>query len=417
MNIQNAIIGLPADFRAAAGRLFLSGAAEFASTLNLGQILKGKVMRHFEGGRYLVNFNGHERVVDSSVPLTTGELIHGRVVGLGERVELQRVHSADEAPRAAEPARTPEPPVASIRQSRMIDELAGRFRAQLDATDKATLLRAARLAADPAAMTLVGVMVQKLGLQQSPALLWPVYRALVRENATSAALHTGTDVPRLAVVAAADANVQAQTVRQLADVLVKQTEPRAQPQKAADAGSNHAATADRAAAATPFAVTAVRRQTDPDGGDGADPRALAHRLLNAQTGGSVAHRLGTVPMLLGDQLVEVDLSFFEQHKERPGAPGNKHRKVVFALRLERLGHVEIIASLAGSRVRLHVATGDEAATAAAAAHAETLRAALAEGGWEVDEVAYATRQADNQNGAVRAVVDHVVRQDSLNRLV
>ena len=101
MTVNNVSLGVFADLRTSANRLFLPGASDFAGGLNLGQIIKGKVMRQYDGGRYLVSFGGHERVVDSSVPLTSGELIHGRVIGLGERVELQRVYPGEESDTSA----------------------------------------------------------------------------------------------------------------------------------------------------------------------------------------------------------------------------------------------------------------------------------------------------------------------------
>ena len=62
---------------------------ELPSALSLGQIVKARVLKHYEGGRYLVSLEGRERVVDSSVPLSTGELVRGRVVAVGDRIELQ----------------------------------------------------------------------------------------------------------------------------------------------------------------------------------------------------------------------------------------------------------------------------------------------------------------------------------------
>jgi hypothetical protein len=286
----------------------------------------------------------------------------------------------------------------------------------LTAADKSVLMRASRTASDANAMTMVGVMVNKLGLPQSPELLWPVYRALVREDSSSASLYAGKDIPQLAAVASADTNVQATTVRQLADALFKQIEQKAE-RKDADAAANRApASADSNVFVQGAAVNAVKSLRDQEGGNG-DPRYLAQRLLNVQTDSAVAHRIGTVPLLLGDQLVEVDLSFFEQNKEKPNAVTAKHRKVMFSLRTDHLGTVEIAANVTGKHLRLQIATGDQDATATVSAYVETLRSALTEGGWEIDEIVYETRQADNQNGVVRSVVEHIVSQDSLNRLV
>ncbi|HEX6265414.1 MAG TPA: hypothetical protein VFZ81_00795, partial [Burkholderiales bacterium] len=91
--------GLPAGIeRVAAG-----------GELSLGQILKARVLKHHEGNRYLVSLQGRERVVDSSIPLTVGEVVRGRVVAVGDRVELQPLPEAraEAVAPAQEPAAAP----------------------------------------------------------------------------------------------------------------------------------------------------------------------------------------------------------------------------------------------------------------------------------------------------------------------
>src|SRR4051812_30947362 len=85
----------------------VAGGDDFAGKLQLGQIIKGRVLRHYEGGRYAVDFDGREKVVDSVVPLQTGDVLHGKVIGLGERVELERVRGSVQ-PTARENALAPE---------------------------------------------------------------------------------------------------------------------------------------------------------------------------------------------------------------------------------------------------------------------------------------------------------------------
>ncbi|HEX9812069.1 MAG TPA: hypothetical protein VGA88_08295 [Burkholderiales bacterium] len=421
MSVNNIAAGVSADFRAATTRFFLPGAAEFSSTLNLGQIIKGQVMRQYDGNRYLVDFGGHERVVDSSVPLSTGELIHGRVVALGERVEVQRIQPrAENTTGTATAAESPPNPASAFkRHERIIDNLSTRYRATLDAADKAVLTRASRTAGDASAMALAGVLVNKLGLRQSPDLLWPVYRALLREDASSAALYNIQNIPELTVITGGDAGMQAAAVRSLAEALVKQMGHDPARNEVKDVSANAAGTTPENKTPVPIALIGPKAAQNPqDDEESGDPRWVAQRLLNAQTGGTVAHRIGTVPFLLGDQLIEVDLAFFEQRREAAPAPQTQHRKLMFSLATEHLGNVEIGANVVGSRVRLHVATGDREATTELASQVEALRTALTSGGqWEIDEIVYETRHVDSYNGAVRSVVEHVVSQDSLNRLV
>ena len=55
--------------------LSIKSDSAFSKSLNLGQVLKGKVLRHYEGSHYVVSFNGQEKVVDSAIPLKTGESV------------------------------------------------------------------------------------------------------------------------------------------------------------------------------------------------------------------------------------------------------------------------------------------------------------------------------------------------------
>jgi hypothetical protein len=411
MSIQNISSGTSAaDFRVAGGKFYMPGASEFSGGLNLGEIIKGKVLRQYEGNRYLVSFDGgHERVVDSGVPLTTGELIHGRVIALGDRVELQRVYPDEPG--------VPTPAAAERvvpRHEQLIEDFAVRYRGALNPADKAALAQAARLASDPQTMALAGMALNKLGLQQSPELLWPVYRALQREDAPSAALYADANVLHVEAVAAGQAGAPLVAVRELADQLVRQMQDgERQDAKDAPVKARNAAGDPQPSAA---AVNAVALRPDQDQGQGLDPRQLARWLLNAQGGGTVAHRIGTVPFLLGNQLIEVDLSFFEQHKEASRTPQSQHRKLMFSLHTEHLGTVEIAANVVGARVRLQVTTDRQDATTEASAHAQELRALLAAAGWEVDEIVYQTSQSNSQNGVVLSVVEHIISQDSLNRL-
>ena len=92
MSVDKVVATLNQNGQLSANRILFAGEDDFAAKLTIGQILKAKVLRHHEGSRYMVSFNGQEKVVDSSIPLTPGELIEGRVKSLGKQVELQRVN-------------------------------------------------------------------------------------------------------------------------------------------------------------------------------------------------------------------------------------------------------------------------------------------------------------------------------------
>jgi hypothetical protein len=399
------------------GRFFMPGAKEFAGSLNLGQILKGKVLRQYDGNRYLVNFDGQERVVDSSLPLRTGELLHGRVVAIGDRVEMQRVYSDNEAAAATPPLDAAE----SLRtfglntRDAQLNSILERYQARLSEAERATLVRAARNAADPTAMTQLGVFLSKLGITQSDELLQMLYARL---KGTTDQVDTHNEwqaLPRLEVATNQAAGAQSAAVRQLADIVSRAAGVSSDPTDDSTADSPQAAPTLTADDNNNRAVQPTGFRPNQDDGEAAN--RMTQWLLNAQTGGSVMHRLGTLPLLLGGRLIEVDVAMFEQRREAVQKSQAQHRQLVFTLQTEHLGRVEVVARVVGDRVRVSVATDNENNTSVAASHVQALKTSLAEAGWTTDEVSYETRTVDARTGAVSSVVEHVVSLDSMNRLI
>lgn len=417
MTVSQINAGLTTSTQFANNRFFLPGAKEFAGSLNLGQMLKGKVLRQYEGNRYLVSFDGQERVVDSAVPLRTGELLHGRVLAIGERVEMQRVYAETESAAVPEQVDTGEGlrSLTGNRYQVQLEAALDRYQVNLGESDRSALLRAMRSVDDAPAMAQVGVLLNKLGLSQSAVLLDSVY-ARLRGDANQAHPHSEwLNPPRLEALAGQVAGLQAATVRQLADVISRAVggvavESADERSVEADATSPRETSHERDSGE----VQAAAFESDRDNGD---LNRLAQWVLNAQTDGSVMHRLGTLPLLLGGRLIEVSVALFEQRREDVQKSGAQHRQLVFTLQTEHLGRVEVVARVIGERVRVSIATENENNTALAADHAEALRVSLVDAGWITDEVSYETRTVNARTGAVSSVVEHVISLDSMNRLI
>src|SRR5204863_1548676 len=118
--------------------------------------------------------------------------------------------------------------------------------------------------------------------------------------------------------------------------------------------------------------------------------------------------------------IEVEIAFFEEQDDARRMPHAKspirHRKVVLAFDSERLGRVELRALMAERHIRVALATESSASTNALLRHGEALANALAQAGWQVDEISHETRAAA-MNAAVGAAVDHTITPDSVSRLV
>lgn len=420
MTVQNIGGGVPLTGTSAAGKFFLPGASSFADTLSIGQILQGRVLRGYDENRYLVAFGSDERVVDSAIPLTTGEVLYGRVVGLGDRVELQRMYgnSHERSSQRESAAVEPRLPLSPAVSGSAIDNVLQRYRIELTDADRATLVRAARSADDPEAMGLAGAMLSKLGLPQTSVLLEAMYRAqLAGGAALSAAADTQREtLPQVIVSWGQSTEMQASSTRQLADLLGTILEKTVAAPPRADATDSTQATSGLPV----IQYSPSRRQTDLLSDEESRRKvqeSLAAMILNAQTGGVVAHRSGLLPLLVGGKLVEVSFALFEQRRPANQAQGLQHRQVLFSLQTQQMGRVDVLARITGGHVRVQITTDSEERTSQTARYADLLKGSLSESGWNVDEVAYGVRGESPHNTVVRSVIEHVVSLDSLNRLV
>jgi hypothetical protein len=141
-------------------------------------------------------------------------------------------------------------------------------------------------------------------------------------------------------------------------------------------------------------------------------------VLNAQSGGSVAHRAGTLRLEAGEAVIEVEAAFFEEDRAAAPAAGLRHQKLVLSLETERLGRVELRAVMANTHVRVALATVAAEATNALLRHGESLARALALEGWQVDEISYETRNAaEHGNAVAAAAAEHVVTPGSVEKLL
>ena len=417
MSIAGISAGLSPATQGAAGRFFLPGAGEFADTLTVGQILKGRVLRQYDSNRYLVNFDGHERVVDSAIPLKTNEVLYGRVVGVGERVELQRVSVQtsveDEQAFQARTVAGLETPTGKAPGT--LEHILAQFRVSLDASEQATLAKVVGQSADGQTAALAGVLLNKLGLAQSPALLNAVYSVLQSKRIASGT-RDAAESQALAQILTGVAALSPQAIAQAGSLLRQSLE-----QSLPNIGDGVARTESPAPEENTALAVGVGNNAgaaDADVGAGQSQQAFIGQLvLNAQTDGSVAHRMGTVPLLIGNRLLEIEVALFEQRRSPDPKAEARHRHLVFRLQTETLGQVEISAKLAGDHVRVNVAAEKDGAAQSLSDEAESLRATLIEHGWQVDEISYVTQPPGSHNPVAHAVAEHVVKQDSLNRSI
>lgn len=359
----------------------IAGGDDFARSLALGQIVRGRVLRGAPGGRWLVDFDGRVKVVESAATLRADEVVVGRVVALGEQVELQRVHTSVSAGAPSAAASGAANPGAASLDAASPDV----------ATASATEPGAAVRPAGDGRAVIAARVLSKLGVERSREALRAVDEAL-REGATGSMFPLHERAIRLET---RDAGA-----------------PGPGPALAPAAAATFATSEDSERSA-PTLPALLARLIDVRPG-------LGRRLLNLQGGGALGHRVGTLPLLVDGSLRALDLALFDQSGPASGAPADgasappRHGEAVFAVTTRRLGRVEVRATIAGDHVRVRMSAPDDAGARELARHAARLAADLEARAWRVDELAY---RGGTISGAVpRAVLGHLVAPGSVSVL-
>ncbi len=406
-----------------ASSISFPGDGDFASKLTLGQIIKGRVLRSYEGSRHLVDFAGQQKVVDSAVPLRPDEVIYGRVIGLGEKVELQRVNANVTAPATATAAAAA--PALTGKSGELIAGLLERFQAQLSPAELSMLQRLVERAPQAEQMAMSGLVLSKLGVPISPAALRAVFEALRTDPAKAMFALPGQAIELATRPATADAVAPptAAFATLLSELL------RDVPESQRDGGGAATTMAGGNAAGGAMAwegALAARNSGSSNGGtardngrrDSSDIADVARLILNVQSGGAIAHRVGTLPLLVDGKLVELNIALFEQNDARQGdeAQAHRHRQVVFAVTTEALGRVEVRAAIAGTHIRLAVSTEVRDSAQFLARHAGRLTTDLETLGWQIDELVYETTPVAAPGVVARTLIEHLVAPGSVSAL-
>jgi hypothetical protein len=389
---------------ALAGQAAPSGAGSdpFRAALRIGEVIEGRVLRSVGPGRYAVDFAGFERVVDSVIPFRTDEILYGRVVAIGERVELQRVR-ADAAARQSEGVQSlaaAAPAPAPVLMGDAIAPSRGRWSPE----EWKTAERLAEDAGDSPTMSLAASAMATTGLPFSRGVLEFVHSRLVRQPGRGM-LPTRPAAIRVETARAekhADIDARnARSVAEFAELLRSEFDSSRENLIGRARGEERPGEASRA--------------SDPD--DGKFSEGELGALLNVQIDGAVAHAVATLPLVVDGRLVEVDVALFQQDRKSEDPGKLLHGRAVVALTTDRLGRVEIVATLVGEHVQLSLGSDDALATEYMARYATGLRSAVEAGGWWVDEIRY--RAGDRAGPAVpaRAALEHLASRDSFNRLV
>jgi len=388
-----------------ASSMFLAANDDFGRQLSMGQILKGKVLRSYEGGRYLVEFGGQQKVVDSSVPLKTGELVHGRVVGLGDKVEIKRLFTADDSAIEQPPQAAKSGGLLNGKWDSLLLEAMQKFQVRFTAEQRSMIIAQMKKAQQPQSILMAAMALSKQQMPITEQLLQLLAELQGRKQKLSL-LPADQLAPRMAPVETPVSGHGAgltQLVSALMRLMQEQQDiavQQAPQQGAAENDANFDA--------------AANNDTDSEHND---QFAFNWHLLNAQVDGSIQHRVNTLPIWLGDRLVEVNIAIYEQRRHQEHNTRLSFRKIIFSLQLDKLGQLDIEMAMENKHLRLNISADSHETTQRLLAHAGELNAQLNDQGWLLDETGYATKSPDSMGDIATSVVEHYMAQDSLSRLM
>lgn len=343
--------------------------------LRVGEEVRLSVLQKLDNVRYQVGFSDGWRVVYSTVALPVGATIRATVTAVGERLELQYSGSDIVATAMAEHEVTSEDALADQEQ---------RFNIALPETDRETLQEAMQSVEDTDTMLMSGLFLGKLAQPMEAPKLQAVYEAQRWSELAGAA--SG----RVSMLGQDD-------LGHLAKVM--------------DQAMRESPTNVSVAA---FHAVPNQALTTSDDDTDREHRQLAWELLNDQDGGSVEYRYGVLPLIVADQLFELDLVYFRD-RQSSAEPAGKSKRMVMTLNAPALGRVEVVAQAIGERVAVTIKSDSESSKQILAAERDRVRELLERLGWGVDAVRYET--GDIQKRAAAHVVEHVLNGDSLSRWI
>jgi len=316
----------------------------------------------------------------------------------GDKVELRYVDVPPNSERAMRRQSTEDP----SKDGDLIATLQRQFAVSLSDAQRTAIADATSRVQEPRLMIGGGLYLSKLSLPVDAEALDALYVAQVWQQSEGAA--PSRSAPRMSIDLAG-----ASAMTSLATKLRGAVNPH-RDGTSSNVVEDPSLTTAEPAPGLPL-MTQDSAPRDSHGGERHDD--LARQLLNEQDGGSVAYHYGTLPLLIADQLVELDLVYFRE-RVRTEHSSNR-RRLVMTFRTESLGRVQIVAQALAEHLAVEISSESTESNAALMAHAQDVGDLLSRLGWNVDAVRYELRSEAPR--AAGQVIAHVLNAETLDRLV
>ncbi|EUJ10312.1 hypothetical protein Meth11DRAFT_1126 [Methylophilaceae bacterium 11] len=376
---------------------------QWLNTVTAGQILKGRILKVYGDHKYGVSFGGKERIVDSSIPLTVGNVITGQVQSINEKnVSMRLVQTIPHEKNTTS---------HQVFHQSPLDAQAVNLGISLSALDQKTIASAASESKAPAVIISVGLYLVKLGLPVTIDLI----RLLSSRIMSARDLNDADSEKMIPMLDFDPILVDSQTLLppDVLERLVQDFQGMDMDALDADIEPSDLSLLDNLAAAVK-PIESDEQQLlggEPDSSDADVARVLAS-ILNANTGAKLQHALKTLSVIIDGKLVEFDVAFFNQ------LPGNEtmentieSKSIRFSLETS-LGQLGLMAKIVNNRVRISFNAMNDMLLSDLQAHESHLVNQLVDAGWSVDAINFAIDADEHWPGL--HVINHALQQGSVN---
>ena len=383
---------------------------QWLKSITAGQILKGRILRVYTDNKYGVDFGGQERVVDSAVPLSKGDLLTGRVIGVNDHTVSMKIVSN----LLSDTSKNDQTLVAKQAEYKSPVAIeADKFNVNLNQLQESAIVNASNRSANTIIAIRVGLYLAKLGLPITVDLVRSITSRILDGHDPNS-FELDKKLPELtsnvSIIEASQSN-SVQTLENLKDFFLQEFK----------AGNQYADDSDLGGferlASLQLVNQASKRNSNSNENEMADEKRLKElfsRIFNASNGSHAQHRFQTLPIIIDGKLIEFDVAFFDQTTQDSTSLVLKSRRLNFSLKTE-FGFLNLEARVVNNRLNISFSSVNDYLLSQIEEHESDLNVNLTDSGWFIENIKY--EKVDEENSPAYNIVKHVLQQNSLDIVV
>lgn len=383
---------------------------QWLKTITAGQILKGRVLRVYTDNKYGVDFGGQERIVDSAVPLSKGDLLTGRVLGVNDHTVSMKIVSNV----LSDPSKNDRPLLAKkVEYKSPVAVEADKFNVNLNQLQELAIVNAANRSVNATVAIRAGLYLAKLGLPITAELIRSITDRVLDSQNTNF-MEFDKKLPELtsniAIIETQQSNAK-QTLEYLKNFFLDDFNLKKQGTDFTE--QNQVEVPPR------FHLESQTDKSNLNGNQNemTDKKRLSQlfsKIFNVSNGSHAQHRFQTLPIIIDGKLIEFDVAFFDQMPQDSTNLVLKSKCLKFGLKTE-FGLLNLEARVVNDRLNITFSSDSDYLLSQIESHESDLNLNLTDAGWLVDYIKY--KKAHGEDTAAYDIIKHVLQQNSLDIVV